>query len=351
MELHERLAALRKARGMTQESMAQALFVSRQTIYKWETGKAQPDLRKFAQICALFHVSADSLLCESPEPAEPGENEHETAEEDEDAPPSAASPLADAPPALEAACGETSRPVDAPAPKDEKPKRRKRLIWIAVALLAIFMITLRLWPSMDAEIREAGRLGIIPTTVQSGDASITERDFLQMLLEASRRRHPEGIPALLDAANSAIRQRLSREKAAYWLYCTHVWTMIDPGADMSVGKNGDVDPISLRNVYEELNDSSREQIPPGDLWDAMLCEETREAYRLFESHDGTAEMDAQVLSVVNGAYYTAVSFCAAQRSYESGRPIMELTDGRFRTKELITTEEAIRAVYRLCNAW
>lgn len=38
MELHEKLLHLRKGRGMTQDEFAEALFVSRQTVYKWETG-------------------------------------------------------------------------------------------------------------------------------------------------------------------------------------------------------------------------------------------------------------------------------------------------------------------------
>ncbi|MEG0494498.1 MAG: helix-turn-helix transcriptional regulator [Clostridia bacterium] len=343
MELNERLLALRKTNGMTQEAMAQALFVSRQTIYKWETGKAQPDLDKFAQICELFHVSADFLLSDSFHAASQG-NEEDTAGEEtkgEDAP----THTAVSPPSLNlAAENEETAFVS-----DRKPLTT--LLCIG-ALLVMIAATLFFLPgAQDKEVKAAQQLGIVPAAVQVNASTLTERDFLQMLLVTSNLQHPQEIGLLADAAKHATKQRLSREKAAYWLYCTHVWTMIDTQADMSVGKNGSVDPLSQRNVYEELNVNSRTQIPTESPWDAVLCEETGEASRLFESYNGTAEMDAQILTIMEGAYYTAITFCAAQRSYESNQPIMELTDGRFRTKDFITATEAILAVYRLYSAW
>ena len=43
MEFHEKLQELRKSRGLTQEELAEALFVSRTAISKWESGESPSD--------------------------------------------------------------------------------------------------------------------------------------------------------------------------------------------------------------------------------------------------------------------------------------------------------------------
>ena len=58
----ERLAALRKERGMSQEELAEKLQLTRQTISKWETGASTPDLELLVQLAEVFDVSVDSLL-------------------------------------------------------------------------------------------------------------------------------------------------------------------------------------------------------------------------------------------------------------------------------------------------
>ena len=65
MELNEKLQELRKARGLTQEELAEALFVSRTAISKWESGRGYPSIDSLKAIAAFFSVSIDSLLsCE-----------------------------------------------------------------------------------------------------------------------------------------------------------------------------------------------------------------------------------------------------------------------------------------------
>ena len=62
MEFSEKLQELRKSRNLTQEELAEALFVSRTAVSKWESGKAIPDSNKVLAIAKLFGVSTDFLL-------------------------------------------------------------------------------------------------------------------------------------------------------------------------------------------------------------------------------------------------------------------------------------------------
>ena len=62
MTLNEKLAALRREQGLSQEDLAGRLEVSRQAVSKWETGASAPDLEKLLALSDLFAVSADDLL-------------------------------------------------------------------------------------------------------------------------------------------------------------------------------------------------------------------------------------------------------------------------------------------------
>ena len=62
MNISDRIQALRKARGITQETLADALGVSRQAVSKWESEQATPDLERVVDMCEYFGVTADYLL-------------------------------------------------------------------------------------------------------------------------------------------------------------------------------------------------------------------------------------------------------------------------------------------------
>lgn len=62
MEFHEKLQELRKNRGLTQEELAEALYVSRTAISKWETGRGYPSIDSLKEISTFFSVSIDDLL-------------------------------------------------------------------------------------------------------------------------------------------------------------------------------------------------------------------------------------------------------------------------------------------------
>ena len=62
MDFHEKLQELRKQRGLTQEELAEALFVSRTAISKWESGRGYPNIDSLKEISKFFSVTIDELL-------------------------------------------------------------------------------------------------------------------------------------------------------------------------------------------------------------------------------------------------------------------------------------------------
>ncbi|MGN0404811.1 MAG: helix-turn-helix domain-containing protein [Bariatricus sp.] len=62
MEFGEKLQVLRKQRGLTQEQLAEQLFVSRTAISKWESGRGYPGIESLKCISKFFSVSIDDLL-------------------------------------------------------------------------------------------------------------------------------------------------------------------------------------------------------------------------------------------------------------------------------------------------
>ena len=62
MTIGNRLYNLRKERNISQEELASALDVSRQTVSKWETGESMPDFNKIQPICDYFGITTDELI-------------------------------------------------------------------------------------------------------------------------------------------------------------------------------------------------------------------------------------------------------------------------------------------------
>ena len=63
MEFNEKLQELRKGRGLTQEELAQALFVSRTAVSKWESGRGYPNIDSLKELSRFFSVTIDELIC------------------------------------------------------------------------------------------------------------------------------------------------------------------------------------------------------------------------------------------------------------------------------------------------
>ena len=65
MEFNEKLQDLRKKKGITQEELAKAIFVSRTAVSKWESGRGYPNIDSLKAIALYFSVSLDELLSSS----------------------------------------------------------------------------------------------------------------------------------------------------------------------------------------------------------------------------------------------------------------------------------------------
>ena len=62
MEFNEKLQELRKQKGITQEKLAESLYVSRTAISKWESGRGYPNIDSLKSIAKFFGITIDELL-------------------------------------------------------------------------------------------------------------------------------------------------------------------------------------------------------------------------------------------------------------------------------------------------
>ena len=62
METKDVIVRLRNQNNMTQEELAEKVFVTRQAVSRWETGETTPNIEALKQLSALFNVSINTLL-------------------------------------------------------------------------------------------------------------------------------------------------------------------------------------------------------------------------------------------------------------------------------------------------
>ena len=62
MKFGDKLIALRKKKGLSQEELAEKLGVSRQSVSKWESNNTYPETDKIVQICNIFECTMDDLI-------------------------------------------------------------------------------------------------------------------------------------------------------------------------------------------------------------------------------------------------------------------------------------------------
>lgn len=71
MTLGETIRELRREKGLSQEQLAERTGLSRQTIYKWESGQAAPDLENLQTLAGALGTTVSRLLGEAPSPSRP----------------------------------------------------------------------------------------------------------------------------------------------------------------------------------------------------------------------------------------------------------------------------------------
>ena len=77
IEIADRLVALRREHGYSQEELAARLGVSRQAVSKWERAESSPDTDNLIALARLYGVSLDELLLQGPRPGETEEAREE----------------------------------------------------------------------------------------------------------------------------------------------------------------------------------------------------------------------------------------------------------------------------------
>ena len=135
MTFGEKLQALRKARGWSQEELATQINVSRQALSKWESGASVPDTENVVALSRLFGVSTAYLLLEN------GET--------------------------------TAQAAPTAAPSAESKWPIMRIVWLFTMILAILgKIALRIWAST-----------LPPTVVYNGSDRVGELNGMRNLTE------------------------------------------------------------------------------------------------------------------------------------------------------------------------
>ena len=112
METKDAIYELRTGKGLSQEELAEKVFVTRQAVSRWESGDTTPSVDKLKTLARIYGVSLDWLFGDTAD----GE------------PPEAAKPEAD------------RNPDEAPAGKEGEKKQKIRAIAIALAIVVIAFI-------------------------------------------------------------------------------------------------------------------------------------------------------------------------------------------------------------------
>ena len=122
MTFKEKLVRLRKIKGVTQDELAMVVGVSRQAVYKWESGQSYPEALKLVEIKNLLGISIDDLLDDDYEVIMPPKKKKRRSKAEKAAEAEAAAAAQPEAPKPQKA----AKPAEAPkpeAPVEEEPKK------------------------------------------------------------------------------------------------------------------------------------------------------------------------------------------------------------------------------------
>ena len=130
MKFSDKIMTLRKRKGWSQEELANQLDVSRQAIYKWESGLTTPELEKIKRLTEIFDTTFEDLL----------NDEKELVLDKKEVEPEP-TPEADSQPKVKENKDADSAPKAEPQMLKEKQKsKRARIIALIVTGAILFML-------------------------------------------------------------------------------------------------------------------------------------------------------------------------------------------------------------------
>lgn len=136
MKFSDKIMTLRKRKGWSQEELANQLDVSRQAIYKWESGLTTPELEKIKRLTEIFDTTFEDLL----------NDEKELVLDKKEVEPEP-TPEADSQPNVKENKDADSAPKAEPQmPKEKQKSKRARIIALIVAGAILFMLLTTVLP-------------------------------------------------------------------------------------------------------------------------------------------------------------------------------------------------------------
>ena len=346
MTIGQRIAQKRKEQGLSQEALGEALGVSRQSVYKWESDNALPEIDKLITMSKLFGVTIGWLL---------GVEEPEQAEEDDRSEEKAVPPDAGGPELTETQLKMVEEIVERYLAA-QQPRKKRRWPWAAgaAAVLAVLaaLNSLRTdvqnmrydYSNLQNSIQSVNRnmqyeIGSITgqveeilknqnsltasygTEVVSGDLAANTVTFA---VHATPKTYTDGMTAVFIADNGVEAVEVPAEAGPGQLFSARLTCQMTDGIALSaVFVTGDVRETQPLEQYSYLYTNSLPDVPWPDTDFSMMWKELNDAGELCWSTE-------------DYAFFPNTSWASSSAIYDFGRAeVRSVRVGLFRNQELL----------------